>query len=229
LINSNGGTKRLNLVATEPSTSALGCRIDFGEADIWSGIGGLRLGDMAAFKTSDYESDMSDEAVDDEILGGWLDEEDPVEEEKPKPVVIEQPKIDVVRKSKYIVENVDLFYALCEVDDWGFVDFTDQMQEDIMRSLTVRSYAPGENIIVEGDGGNDCYIVSATEDTAHFAEVEVVTGNILEGTEVFLTRLQRGQYFGQKYFLTRRAVSAQCCSRDSLMRLSPYLNVACAH
>jgi hypothetical protein len=167
---------------------------------------------MAAFNTSDYESDMSDEGGDEEVLGTWLDEEDPEEEERPKPVIVEQPKIDIVRKSKYIVENVDLFYALCEVDDWGFVEFTEQMQEDIMKSLVVRSYEPGENIIVEGDGGNDCYIVSASEETAHFAEVEVVTGNILEGTEVFLTRLQRGQYFGQKYFLTRRAVSAARCT-----------------
>ena len=165
---------------------------------------------MAAFKKDDYESDMSDEIQDEEMLSAWLDEEEPEEDPdaKPaKPVVIEQPKIDIVRKSKYIVENVDLFYALCEVDDWGFVEFPDQMQEDIMKSLTVRVYQPGENIIIEGDGGGDCYIVSASEETAHFAEVEVVTGNILAGTEVFLTRLQRGQYFGQKYFLTRRAVS----------------------
>lgn len=55
--------------------------------------------------------------------------------------------------------------------------------------------------------GNDLYFVMATEDTAHIAEVEVVNGNLLAGTEVFLTRLHRGQYFGQKFFLTRRAVS----------------------
>lgn len=164
---------------------------------------------MAAFKKDDYESDMSDEIQEDgEELSAWLDEEEPEEDPatKVKPVVVEQAKVDVVRKSKYVVENVDLFYALCEVDDWGFVEFPDEQQEAIMKALTIVSYQPGENIIVEGDGGNDCYIVSASEETAHFAEVEVVTGNILEGTEVFLTRLQRGQYFGQKYFLTRRAV-----------------------
>jgi hypothetical protein len=65
-----------------------------------------------------------------------------------------------------------------------------------------------ELFIVEGDSGGDLFIVSATEDTADLEEVEVVNGNILEGTEVFLTRLQRGQFFGQKFFLTRRAV---CC------------------
>ena len=178
---------------------------------------------MAAFKKDEYDSDMSDEVLEEEPLSAWLDEEEPEEDPnaKPKPVIVVSPKIDIVRKPKYIIDNLDLFYALCEVDDWGFVDLTDQQQEDIMKALTIRSYQPGENIIVEGDGGNDCYIVSATEETAHFAEVEVVTGNILEGTEVFLTRLQRGQYFGQKYFLTRRAVSLQPALVFSCHVLSP--------
>jgi CRP-like cAMP-binding protein len=121
-------------------------------------------------------------------------------------VIIEAPKIDVVRKSKYIVKHVDLFYALCEVDDWDFISFPDEQQEELMKALTVKVFAPGENIIVEGDAGGDLFIVSATEETADLEEVEVVNGNILAGTEVFLTKLQRGQFFGQKYFLTRRAV-----------------------
>ena len=169
---------------------------------------------MAAFrhgsKDDMYDSDSSD-AEEVEELTGWIDDEDPEDDNPPppKPVVVEVPKIDVVAKSKYIVDNVNLFYALCEVDDWGFVNFSDEEQEDIMKSLEVRTYAPGENIIVEGDdkvSATELFIVSATEETADFAEVEVVNGNILAGTEVFLTRLHRGQYFGQKYFLTRREV-----------------------
>lgn len=97
-----------------------------------------------------------------------------------------------------------MFYALCEIDDWEFVHFPDDQQEEIMKALVVKSYQPGENIIVEGDNGCELFIVSATEETADHAEVEVVNGNLLEGTEVFLTKLQRGQFFGQKYFLTRR-------------------------
>jgi hypothetical protein len=65
-------------------------------------------------------------------------------------------------------------------------------------------------VIKEGDGGNEFYIVVATEKTANIAEIEVVTGNLLSGTEVFLTKLHRGQYFGQKYFITRRSVSFAC-------------------
>lgn len=122
-------------------------------------------------------------------------------------VIIEAPKNDVVRKSKYIVKHADLFYALCEVDDWDFISFPDEQQEELMKALTVKVFAPGENIIVEGDTGGDLFIVSATEETADLEEVEVVNGNILAGTEVFLTKLQRGQFFGQKYFLTRRVVS----------------------
>lgn len=60
-----------------------------------------------------------------------------------KPVVPDTPKVDIVQKSKYIVDNLNLFYALCEVDDWGFVNMTDEQQEDIMQALTVRTYAAG--------------------------------------------------------------------------------------
>ncbi|KAJ1429687.1 hypothetical protein B484DRAFT_57297 [Ochromonadaceae sp. CCMP2298] len=163
---------------------------------------------MAAFRGTDYDSDMSDEIEDEGMVSAWLDEEEPENDYVAPKVVVELPKIDIVHKSKYIVENLDLFYALCEVDDWGFEKFPDDAQEEIMQALHVRSYAPGENVIVEGDGGGECYIVSATEETADFAEVEVVSGNVLAGTEVFLTRLHRGQYFGQKFFISRRAVSS---------------------
>ena len=43
-----------------------------------------------------------------------------------------------------------------------------------MKSLTVRAYEPGENIILEGDNGGDMYIVVATEKIADYAEVEVI-------------------------------------------------------
>lgn len=156
----------------------------------------------------DYESDLSDEEETGQEVSAWLEEEDPEEDEpvvKVAPVL--PPKIDIVHKSEYIVANLDLFYALCELEDWEFENLPDIAQEDLMKSLIVEEYRPGESIIVEGDTGNDLYIIVATEKTAATAEVEVVNQNILAGTEVFLTRLRRGQFFGQKFFVTRRVVS----------------------
>lgn len=163
---------------------------------------------MAAFQ-NEFESDMSDDEEEGpQEVSAWLEEEDPEPEPQPvKPVVVEPPKVNVIHKPPYIVKNLDLYFALCELEDWEFEKFPDDAQEEIMKTLQVSTYKPGESIIVEGDIGNDLYFVVATDETAHFAEVEVVNQNLLAGTEVFLTRLRRGQYFGQKFFVTRRAVS----------------------
>lgn len=111
---------------------------------------------------NEYESDISDIEGSQEVTA-WLDEIDPEEPPPPPPQIIDtQPKIDIVHKSKYIVENLDLFYALCEVDDWGFVNFNDEIQEEIMKTLKVEVFNAGENIITEGDIGEippyDVYI-----------------------------------------------------------------------
>lgn len=156
---------------------------------------------MSGFAESSSDDD------DGSIGGDWLNEEDEFVEEEVK--IVE--KIEPVKliKSDWIMQHSDLFYALMEVDEWGeFGNMTDAEQEEIMKTLTVRVYQPGENIIVEGETGVEMYFVVATEKTWEEEQIEVVSGNIRAGTEVFLTRLRRGQYFGQKFFLTRRPVSS---------------------
>jgi hypothetical protein len=166
---------------------------------------------MSAFQQhNEYESDLSDADADgNNDVTAWLDEDDPEPEMEVEVKVKEPetPKINIVQKPQYIVKHLDLYFALCELEDWEFENFADEAQEELMKSLIIETYSPGDRIIVEGDIGNDMYFVVASEDSAHFAEVEVVNQNQLAGTEVFLTRLRRGQYFGQKFFLTRRAVS----------------------
>jgi hypothetical protein len=160
---------------------------------------------MAGGSHSDDDDD--DDDYDNEVVDDWLPEEDEeIELPKPPPKVDLKPKYNIIQKSEYIIENLDLYYALCEVDDWEFEEKEDGEQEVIMKTIVVDLYSPGEIVIKEGDGGNEFYIVVATEKTANIAEIEVVTGNLLSGTEVFLTKLHRGQYFGQKYFITRRSV-----------------------
>ncbi len=188
---------------------------------------------MSSFANSDYDSsDLSEDDGDNLPVSAWLDEEDDPEPVIIKPVVVQEPKIDFIHKPPYIVANLDLFFALCEVDDWEFEKLTDEQQEEIMKTLVVEKFHAGDKIIVEGDSGNDLFIVVASEATADFAEVEVVMLNQQLGTEVFLTRLRRGQYFGQKFFITRRAVSLSInclvaifsklfCGPDQTWRYSP--------
>lgn len=162
---------------------------------------------------------MSDNEEGQDVTG-WLDEEDEeVEQPKKAPPIQEDLKqeIDMMLKPAYIIKNSDLFYAMCELEDLEFESMPDEQQEIYMRSLIVETYQPGECIIREGDVGNDLYFVVATQDTNRVAEVEVIQ-NQDSGQEQFLTKLRRGQYFGQKFFLTRKMVS-QMISHLSRIRL----------
>ena len=156
---------------------------------------------------SGFQDSSSDEN-DEEVADDWLNDEDDYDYPEPETKVVETIAAPVkLMKSQWIMEHADLFYALMEVDEWGdFGNMTDAEQEEIMKTLTVRVYQPGENIIVEGETGVEMYFVVATEKTFEDEQIEVVSGNIREGKEVFLTRLRRSQYFGQKFFLTRRPV-----------------------
>jgi DNA polymerase elongation subunit (family B) len=153
----------------------------------------------------DFDTESEDEGIE-ELDDNWLETEEPeVEIVKDEKKVVE--KVDKVQyKSKYIVENVDLYYALCDVEDLKFENLPDEKQEELMKTIEITTYQPGQLIFEEGALHFDFYIVIATEETFETAEVEIVAGNILAGTEVFLTRLHRGQIFGQKYFISKRKV-----------------------
>jgi hypothetical protein len=132
---------------------------------------------------------MSDDGFSDsddgECLGAieedWLEQEEPEQTEDELAAIARRKliiatksmKVSVVEKSHYVVDNVDLFYALCEVEDWGFSEFSDKTQENLMKSLVVTVYGPGDCIIAEGSMGTDVYIVVASEETAEEGEVEV--------------------------------------------------------
>jgi hypothetical protein len=160
---------------------------------------------MASFSQS-HMIDSSDSEDDGNMVSSWLDEQDEDEPVVVKPVVVPQKPMRVIPKSEYIVDHKELYLALCELEDFDFEKQPKEQQEALMRTLQVISYNAGDNIIVEGDTGNDLFIVVASESTFEEAEVEVVMQNQQLGTEVFLTRLRRGQYFGQKFFVTRREV-----------------------
>ena len=89
-----------------------------------------------------------DESVGD-IDDNWLESEDPepteeeLERERKKKARIlanALPKIAVVHKPQYILDNIDLFYALCEVDDWGFADFPDELQMEVCVNRYMNMY-----------------------------------------------------------------------------------------
>lgn len=72
-----------------------------------------------------------------------------------------------------------------------------------MRTLSLESYGPGEIIFEEGSYSLDMYFIICSECSGYEPEVEVVK-KVEDDQEKALTRLMKSQYFGQKYFLTKR-------------------------
>lgn len=104
---------------------------------------------MAGQHRDEYDSDLSEgEGEEGPEITAWLDEEDP-EEDDPTPTkrpsinsVVIDPKINIMQKSAYIISHLDLFYALCELEDWEFEKQNDEFQEEIMKTTIVETYKP---------------------------------------------------------------------------------------
>lgn len=108
-----------------------------------------------------------------------------------------------VPDSVYINAHLDEFSALCEVEDLNFATKSIQEQETIIHSMVTVTYQPGDFVFELGDTTDDFYIIVAGTSSGQQhgsapAHVEVVRDNRV------LTRLYRGQYFGQMQFLTRQ-------------------------
>lgn len=85
-----------------------------------------------------HSDDDDDDDYDNDVVDDWLPEEDEeIELPKPPPKVDLKPKYNIIQKSEYIVENLELYYALCEVDDWEFAEKEDWEQEVIMKTIVV--------------------------------------------------------------------------------------------
>jgi CRP-like cAMP-binding protein len=67
----------------------------------------------------------------------------------------------------------------------------------LMQSLEIRDYGPGEVCVAEGAQGAEVYIIIATEESVSEAELEIIKAT-KSNTEIFLTRLNRGKYFGER-------------------------------
>jgi len=117
-----------------------------------------------------------------------------------------------VPNSVYINAHLDEFSALCEVEDLNFHMKSIQEQETILQSMTTLTFRPGEYVFELGDTTDEFYIIVAGTNQHASAHVEVVRENRV------ITRLYRGQYFGQLQFLTR-----QPRARNASIRIPPAL------
>jgi hypothetical protein len=151
----------------------------------------------------DELSDLDDDVIENDNTVDWFEEED----ELPDEVVEVAPKeVKAKITDPFLLANIDLYHALCEMEDVNFVSLEYSKQVELMNSLKIRHYKPGEVIFEEDDPiSTALYIVVASDRTAKVAEVEIMRNSEDKLTKV-LSRMRRGHFFGQKYFLTKQQV-----------------------
>jgi serine/threonine protein kinase/CRP-like cAMP-binding protein len=93
----------------------------------------------------------------------------------------------------------ELELQLNEVQDLRFNSLDSDLKNTLLKSLELREYNKDDIIVAQGDNPGGFYFILGPST----AEVEVVKRN-KDGTDKLLTRLRKGQYFGEKFFVSRR-------------------------
>jgi serine/threonine protein kinase/CRP-like cAMP-binding protein len=139
-----------------------------------------------------------DETGDDVV--DWMEEANDDEESAlsaetaaPAPVPVED------NEDGLTAGELQLRSELRKVEDLRFDTLPHGDQLEIIRSVEVQVFAPGEDIVIEGDeasGENGAFYVILGPATA---EVEIVKKN-----KGLMTHLKQGKCFGEKFFISRR-------------------------
>lgn len=132
-------------------------------------------------------SDIED--MDDEDVVDWIDED--TDEELVVPTL----------RTGFIPEECDtspevlLRSELLKIEDLRFDTLPQSDQLEILKSVEIQYFAPGEHIVTEGDDATGFYLILGPIN----AEVEV-----LKKSKGLITRLKQGKCFGEKFFISRR-------------------------
>ena len=167
--------------------------------------------------------DSSDDDLGENLDTNWLDDVDPEQEalaelERAMMATQRRPsyQIQMVREKgdyRYSADQANLILALNEVDGLGFTALADELQHQLVESTVVRTYEPGELIMAEDTlpEAMPLFLVVASASTATTAEVDLMR----KGKVV--TRLKRGDLFGQRFFLTRQVPTPDSCNRLTII------------
>jgi CRP-like cAMP-binding protein len=152
---------------------------------------------VASSSVLDSDSDSYAESLEDYDLD--LSDAHPL-----MPIAPDTTQIQTLPQESLLLYNInpDLFRALCLSPDVRFLSMSSEEQSSCFRSLEIRRYNPGSTIIAEGDSSTDMFLV-ITEGKGFEAEVVRRAG---EMRERMITCLRAGQLFGERFFMSRKAV-----------------------
>ena len=156
-------------------------------------------------------SDIED--MDDEDVVDWIDEDtddDPV---------VRQANIHPVAEDLSTNPEVQLRSELLKIEDLRFDTLPQSDQLEILKSVQIQYFSPGEHIVTEGDDATGFYLILGPAN----AEVEV-----LKKSKGLITRLKQGKCFGEKFFISRReakrtaTIAAVTCTKVGLVAPSEF-------
>jgi len=121
--------------------------------------------------------------------------------------------IDLFLRAEVVVSATRMKLVRDAVDGLGFAALADELQHQLVESTVVRTYEPGELIMAEDTlpEAMPLFLVVASASTATTAEVDLMR----KGKVV--TRLKRGDLFGQRFFLTRQVPTPDNCNRLTII------------
>jgi hypothetical protein len=149
---------------------------------------------------------QGDDDIGSEEFTDWLEEEDEEVTEIDDVNIIMTTDEANQALDPFFIDHIDLYEALCEMEDLNFATLPFPKQVELVQSISISIYRPGELIFSENEVDSAYFgIVTADRKTSKVAEVDFLKNE--ENAPKFVARLRRGQIFGHKYFLTKEKVN----------------------
>lgn len=149
-------------------------------------------GSITASNKNESMSDIDENG--DEELVDWIEEASDNGDFSMASIVAPVQNLDP-NPENLSTDELQLKSELRKVEDLRFDTLPISDQLEIIRSLEVQYFSPGEHIVTEGDDATGFYLVLGPTS----AEVEVV-----KKSKGLITHLKQGKCFGEKFFISRR-------------------------
>ncbi len=141
-----------------------------------------------------------------------------------KPLLIKFPKIRTMLEEVYKIREFKLTLALVPL----FSDLNPEERLSIAKHLTLETFPQGAVIFKEGTPGDSLYIVKSGRVGIHTTlmeddEVSVIKKAAKDQKELYLSTLEKGDFFGESALLTREPRSATATAiadNTELLKLS---------
>lgn len=141
-----------------------------------------------------------------------------------KPLIVKFPKVRTILEETYKIRELKLALALVPL----FSDLDPEERLSIAKHLTLEKFPQGAVIFKEGTPGDSLYIIKSGQvgistTLMEDGEVSVIKKAAKDQKELYLSTLEKGDFFGESALLTREPRSATAIAiadNTELLKLS---------